>query len=384
MASIPQDKGRQQSRRAFLTMAGAAGAAAVAGAAISAPGDVAAIASTPAASGGPGQQDQHGTAGPRVNFGCALYDRMIPLYSGEVKAEGIDLNFIPSEVPREIFDKMARGLVYDAAEFSISEFVARMSAGRCPMVALPVFPARTFRHGYIAVNRRSGIKSPKDLEGKRVGVQLYTMTANIFIRGLLQHEYGVDLAKIHWVQGSIDRSGKYGDPDVMPLVLPVPIEINETGKSLSDLLEAGDIDATIGSALPPSRRRNPDIQRLFSNFRELEKEYYRRTRIFPIMHVIAIRRSLYEQYPFIASSLSKAFTRSKERAIERMRGTGTPRYMLPWMQADIDEVDEMFGGDPWAYGVEANRPTLEALVSYMAEQGMIARTMPIEELFVPV
>jgi 4,5-dihydroxyphthalate decarboxylase len=380
--------GRCQSRRRFLKLAGAVGAATTISGAVL---DPAARAETDGTARPSEQRKAADTGGEnaaaeklRIKFGCALYDRMIPLYSGEVEAEGIDLDFIPSEVPREIFDKMARGLEFDVAEFSSSEFITRMSFGKCPMVALPVFPARTFRHGYIAINQRSGIKTPKDLEGKRVGIQLYTMTADIFIRELLQHEYGVDLSKIHWVQGAIDKGGKYGDPDVMPLVKPVPIEINETGKSLSELLEAGSIDATIGSSLPPARNRNPDIQRLFPNFAELERDYYRRTRIFPIMHLIAIRRELYEQHPEIAPSLYKAFSLSKQRALERMRTTGTPRYMLPWMQADIDEIDELFGGDPWAYGVEANRLTLEALVTSLVEQGMISEPIPIQDLFVPV
>src|SRR5262249_40101851 len=137
-----------------------------------------------------------------LTFACALYDRMQPLYTGEVQPEGIDLNFIAIDQPRPIFDRMSGGQEFDVAEYSSSEFVQPYAKKQCPFVALPVFPSRAFRHGFIAVHRKAGIKQPKDLEGKRVGVPLYTMTAAIFIRGLLQHEYGVDMSKIHWVQGA--------------------------------------------------------------------------------------------------------------------------------------------------------------------------------------
>ena len=173
----------------------------------------------------------------KLRFACSLYDRMLPLYTKEVQPEGIDLDFIISDDPRETFDRMVRDLAYDLSEMSSSEFVTRMSRGACPFVALPVFPSRIFRHGFIVVNRRSGIRHPKDLEGRRVGVQLYTMTAAVFIRGMLQHEYGVDLSTIHWVQGGMDHAGTHGSPTVLPLLKPVDIEINTSNHSLSDLLE---------------------------------------------------------------------------------------------------------------------------------------------------
>jgi 4,5-dihydroxyphthalate decarboxylase len=266
---------------------------------------------------------------------------------------------------------------------SSSEFIARKSAGETSLVALPVFPSRVFRHGMISVNRRSGIKSPKHLEGRRVGVPLYTMSAAVWMRGHLQHDYGVDLSTIHWVEGAVNHSGAHGHPSVLPLLRPARIEKNTSGKSLSDLLEGGDIDAIIGAVLPDAIHRNPDIQRLFPNYREEEKNYYRRTRIFPIMHLIALRRDVYEKHPFIASSLFDAMCESKERARKRMRDLGTLNYMLPWMTADIDELDEVFGGDAWPYGIEPNRPTLEALVTYLAEQSIIKAPMSIEDLFLP-
>ena len=319
-----------------------------------------------------------------LNFACALYDRMQPLYTGEVQVEGIDLNFIPIELPRPIFDRMSGGQEFDVAEYSSSEFIQRFAAKECPFVALPVFPSRTFRHSFISVSRKSGVKTPKDLEGKRVGVPLYTMTAAIFIRGLLQHEYGVDLSKIHWVQGAINEGGAHGAPTVLPLLKHVPIEVNASGKSLSDLIENGEVDATIGTSLPLAIRKNPDIQRLFPNFRELEKDYYKRTKIFPIMHLVAIRKDVYEKHPFVATSLYNAFNKSKAIALERMNNLRALRYMLPWLTADIDEIYDVFGGDPWPYGVEPNRPTLEALVTYLVDQYLVARPMKVDDLFAPI
>ena len=320
-----------------------------------------------------------------LTFACGLYDRMLPLYSGKVSPEGIDLKFLAMDAPRAIFDRMGGQLDFDASEFSSSEFITRFSAGTCPFVAIPVFPSRVFRHGHITVNRKCGITKPKDLEGKRVGVPLYTQTAAIFIRGLLQHEYGVDLSKIHWVQGEMNAPGAHGSPTVLPLLKPVPIEIADANKSLSGLLEERAIDAVIGAGVPTAIRTNPDIQRLFPDYAHVERKYYKRTKIFPIMHLVVIRRDVYELHPFIATSLFNAMGHSKKRALARMHELGAMPYMLPWMTAEVDEIDETFaGGDPYPYGVEANRATLEALVTYMFEQYMIPSPIPIEKLFLKI
>jgi 4,5-dihydroxyphthalate decarboxylase len=322
-----------------------------------------------------------------LTMACGLYDRMLDLYKGDVQPDGIELNFMPmdgSAGAREIFDRMAGGLEFDVAEMSSSEFIARKSAGESPLVALPVFPSRVFRHGMITINRKSGIKSAKDFEGRRIGVPLYTMSAAVWIRGHLQHDYGVDLSAVHWVQGAVNHPGPHGHPSVLPLLRPASIEENNSEKSLSDLLEDGEIDGIIGAVVPNAIHHNPDIVRLFPNYREIERDYVRRTRIFPIMHLLAIRRDVYEEHPFIASSLFDAMCLSKDRARSRLRDLGTLQYMLPWMTADLDEIDAAFpGGDPWAYGIEPNRPTLEALVTYLTDQAIIAKSMPVEDLFVP-
>jgi 4,5-dihydroxyphthalate decarboxylase len=323
-------------------------------------------------------------ANVKLRFASGLYDRMLPLYTGDVRPEGIDLDFIVEEDPRAIFDRMVREQAYDLSEMSSSEFIQRTSQGQCPFVALPVFPSRIFRHGYIVINRKSGIRTAKDFEGRRIGVQLHTMTAAVFIRGLLQHEYGVDLSAIRWVQGAIDTPGAHGSPTVLPLLKPVDLEINTSQYSLSELLQRGEIDAIIGATLPKALGRNADIVRLFPDYAEAEAAYYKKTKIFPIMHLVAIRRDVYERHPFIGKSLYRAFCDAKALALKHMRFTGAPRYMLPWLMPAVEQIDELFGGDPWPYGVEANRPTLEALVTYLVEHGIIAEKVKLEELFVAV
>src|SRR5277367_2380404 len=251
----------------------------------------------------------------QLSFACALYDRMLALYTGEVKPDGIDLNFIAIDQPRPIFDRMSGGREFDVAEYSSSEFTQRFVRNECPFVAIPVFPSIAFRLGFIAINRKSGIKSPKDLEGKRVGVPLYTMTAAIFINGLLHHEFGVDLTKIHWVQGAMNERGAHGSPTVLPLLKKISIENNSSHKTLGELLAEGKIDATLGTSLPDEIRTNPDIVRLFPNFVDVDKDVYKRKKIYPIMHLVAIKKSVYERYPFVATSLFDAFVKSKKIAL---------------------------------------------------------------------
>jgi len=319
----------------------------------------------------------------KLTFACGLYDRVLPLYTGAVPVEGVDLDFINIDSPREIFDRMSGSREFDVSEYSSSEFISRFAAGQCPFVAIPVFPSRSFRHGFIAVNRKL-VRTAKDLEGGRIGLPMYTMTASIFIKGLLAHECGVDLSRITWVEGQINGAEKHGNPVTMPLVRPVAIERNLTGKSLSDLLEAGELHAVIGTAVPNSLGRNPDIVRLFPDYHAAEKDYYRRTRIFPIMHLVAIRREVHERYPFVAANLYRAFDEAKKLAIDKMRLQVSLRYMLPWLADHIAEIDEVFDGDAFRYGVEPNRPTLDALAQYLHEQSLIAAPVTVDDLFVPI
>ena len=316
-------------------------------------------------------------------FACSLYDRMLPLYTGEVRAEGIELEFVANDSVRQIFDRMGGEQAYDASEMSTSEFVTRLAAGDRRFVAIPVFPSRVFRHGFICVNSER-IRAPRDLAGKRIGVPLWTMTAAIWIRGHLREDYGVDLSEVTWVQGAINDAGSHGSPAALPPPAGVRIEVNRSGRSLSDLLDEGAIDATLGTSLPRARKHNPALKRLFPDFREVERDYFRRTGIFPIMHLVVIRREVHEANPRVAPSLYRALEASKALALKKMAYLGTLRYMLPWLTAELEEIEALFDGDPFPYGVERNRKTLETLIGFMVEQGMLKAPIPIDDLFVPV
>ncbi len=327
---------------------------------------------------------------PRLSltYASCRYDRIEALRAGEVQVEGIDLNVIVFPSGRQIFDRMVGGEEFDASELSASEFISltghSLVHGDSRFVAIPVFPSRVFRHGYIFVNKRAGIRTPKDLEGRRVGLPLYTQTASIWLRGHLMHQFGVDLDTIRWVQGAVESGGAHGNPHTVPLLRPANIEQNQTGRSLGELVADGAIDAYLGSRKPPQFGTHPDVVRLLPNHHALERELYERDKIFPIMHLVAIRRALYERQPWIANSLYAAFVEAKRIAHARLRYAGSLAAMLPWLQDEIEEIDEVFGGDPFPYGIEPNRPTLEALVQYMTEQHFIRQAIPIETLFVPL
>src|SRR5262249_21339 len=206
----------------------------------------------------------------RLTFACGNYDRMAALRTGDVPAQAIDLNYNAIDSPREIFHRMGGRQEFDLSEFSSSEFISSFARGNCPLVALPVFPSRLFRHSHIYVNRHAGIKTPKDLEHKRVGVALYTQTAAVWIRGHLAHQYGVDLSTIRWVEGAVDKSGRHGNPSAPPLLRPAAIERNSSGRSLSELIARGEIDALAGARhlLP-----NPDVVPLFPDSKAVERAF---------------------------------------------------------------------------------------------------------------
>jgi 4,5-dihydroxyphthalate decarboxylase len=309
---------------------------------------------------------------------------MEAIREGLVEVEGVELNCITLKSGRNIFDRMVGGREFDVSELSASEFISLAGVGDCPFVAIPVFPSRVFRHGYIFVNRRSGIRNPKDLEGARVGLPLYTQTASIWARGLLQHQFGVDLDKVRWVEGAVDALGSHGKPHAPALLRSMEIERDTSGASLAVRLAGGEIDALIGSRRPEAFGSDPDIVRLFPNYRSLERELYLSKKIFPIMHLIAIRRELHERHRWLATSLYRAFVESKRFALARLHYAGSLNTMLPWLQAEVEEMDALFGGDPWPYGIEPNRPTLEALIQYMVEQYFIEKPIPIEDLFVSI
>tara|TARA_Y100000588_G_scaffold342921_1_gene388072 strand:+ start:202 stop:1197 length:996 start_codon:yes stop_codon:yes gene_type:complete len=321
-----------------------------------------------------------------LTFACGPYDRMEALNYGLIPVEGIDLNFIEIQAPREIFDRMVGSQEFDLSEMSLAEYITMTAKGTSPFIALPVFPSKAFRHAFICVNRGAGIREPKDLAGKRIGTPLYTQTAAIWIRGDLENIYGADLSDVQWIQGAVEKAGTHGDPPAPPqLSKPIKISSNTSDKSLSQLLADGEIDAVLGSRMPDSVRTHPDkVSHLFPNFREEEKRYYQEHRIHPIMHCVVIRRDIYESNKWIAQSLYKAFLAAKDWAIDQMYFSGAQKYMLPWLFDDLREIDNVFGGDPWPYGIEENRPTLEALVKYMRQQNFIAEEIGLEDLFAPI
>lgn len=316
-----------------------------------------------------------------LTFACALYDRMVPLYAGRVKPEGIDLRFLAEEDIRSTFDRMGREQAFDLSEMSGAELITRYAAGGSPLTSIPVWPSRAFRHGFIFVRRAAGIRSPEDLEGRRIGVPLYTMSAAVWIRGMLREDYGVDFGEVTWVQGALDKPGGHGNPTLPPGLHVPRLEKNSSSKGLFQLLCDGDIDAIICANLPEHFGATDAVVRLFPNYGDVEVDYFRRTGIFPIMHMVALRRDRYDAHPFIAQSLFHAFERSKELAYEGLNEVGAPRVLMPLLPWYWEATKKVFGEDPWPYGIEPNRPTLEALVRYLHHDGLISRIMPIEELF---
>jgi 4,5-dihydroxyphthalate decarboxylase len=270
---------------------------------------------------------------------------------------------------------------FDAAEMSTGSFLMSRDKGAPRLIGIPVFPSKTFRHSCIYINTDSGIKKPADMAGKRVGVPEYQITMATWARGILQHEYGVLPEKMQWFTGGEETPGRQ---DKVQHKLPPNIDIQPIpgGKTLSGMLERGEIDAMISAHMPsPFVRRHPKVQRLIPNFREVEADYFKRTKIFPIMHTIVIREEFYEQHPWIAQSLFKAFNESKRLCQEAMYEFSALKYMMAWSIDEMEKEREALGPDPWAYGLEANRHILETLVQYTHEQGLISQKLDVNSLF---
>lgn len=311
----------------------------------------------------------------KLTIACGNYDRTRALMDGTLQPEGIELNYLPLG-PSETFWRMLNNEEFDVSEMSLSSYTILRSEGDHRFIALPIFPSRIFRHSGLYIRSDSGIEKPEDLKGRRIGVGDYQMTAAVWIRGFLQHEYKVKPELMNWVTGQAVRK----------IELPEDVKIEETepGQSLEHLLEEGEIDALISVMLPrPFLTGSPRIRRLFPDYRKVETEYYKRTGIFPIMHALVIRTELFEAEPWLAVSLYKAFVRSKERNYRRLYDTNALTASLPWLIDEIENMHRIFGEDIWNYSVEGSRPTLDAFVAYMNEQGLTRRKMTVEELFVP-
>jgi 4,5-dihydroxyphthalate decarboxylase len=320
-----------------------------------------------------------------VSLACLPYDRVTPLMTGEVGIEGADVTPVTIRWPVEVFSRMLRN-EFDIGEMSITHCFVLSKLSKAKFVTLPIFPSRAFRHGFICVNTRAGIREPKDLEGKRIGVQGHQNTAAIWIRGILQQEHGVSFDKVRWFEGGVNQPGVAGGHATV-LRPAAPLDIQHIGEQrmLSDMLASGEIDALINPELPDSLYTSKEVVRLFPDYHQRERDYFKRTGIFPIMHTIVMREELYRQHPWLATSVYKAFQRAKALAYEQARFTGAMLYMMPWMSEQLEEVDEVFGKkDWWPYGLEANRTTLEAYARHLAEQTFTPNVARIEDIFVPV
>jgi len=321
-----------------------------------------------------------GPARLRLSIATCPYDRIASLRDGEVVPEGIELDYSTRIPAHDIFLAMVEQGAYDVSEMSLALYTISRTRGGFPFVALPVFPSRVFRHGNFYVNRRTGIETPKGLEGKRVGIQEYRQTAGIWMRGMLRDEYGVDTDSIRWVEGGVDIPRGPKDSDVRPDA-ELSIERLPEGGTLSEALAAGEIDAILTARQPASARTSDDVIRLIPDFRAAEKDYVRKTGIFPIMHTVVMQEALYRDNPWIAQSLYDAFEESKALAMKRLRYSGAMMTMLPWQYDDIDEMDGVFAGDPWAYGVEANRAQLQTFYRYLVEERFLPAAPSPDDLF---
>jgi 4,5-dihydroxyphthalate decarboxylase len=319
-----------------------------------------------------------------LTIACGPYDRMEAIHRGDVRPEGINATYVPIQSPPEIFARMVKGGAFDVAEMSLSHYLTLKARDAFPFIALPVFPSRLFRHGFIFVNRNSGISKPEDLAGKRIGVQEYRQTAAVWIRGILTEHEGVDLSGVQWVEGGVNAPRREDDDmDLRPLGALNIETIGEDG-TLSDMLARGGIDALIGARRPASLDQSTDVTRLFPDYREAERNYFNETGIFPIMHTLVMPEQLFQDRPWVAESLYKAFAASKALALERMRFSGAMRYMTPWLFDDLDEIDALFGGDPFPYGLDANRVTLDAFARYLLAQRFVDAPIELDELFTPI
>ena len=291
----------------------------------------------------------------------------------DLRPRGISLHLSEMRI-EEIFYRFTRFREWDAAEMSFGKIVSMMAELDPAIVAIPVFVSRVFRHSAIYVRQGSGIARPKDLEGKRVGVPEWAQTATIYVRGMLAHDYGVDLRSIAWTQAGVGEPGRI---EKVKLQLPPGLRVTPAPeRSLREMLAKGDLDAVISA-------RDPGGERLFPDYPAQELEYFRKTRIFPIMHVIVLRRDVYERDRWLAMNLLQAFEEAKNLSLARAAEIGVSAVPVPWVSDHTRLWREVAGEDFWPYGVEPNRPTLQAFLQYAHEQGICARRLEVEELFAP-
>lgn len=305
----------------------------------------------------------------RLTLACGRYDRAQALIDGRVRVAGVDQLVYLALRPGETFWRMLNNEEFDASEMSLSSYTILRSEGDTRFLALPVFPSRVFRQNALYVRAGSPLRDPRELKGKRIGVGDYQMTAAVWLRGFLQHEYGVLPKELTWVIGRPIRA-------IQP-PRGIRLEPLAAGRTLEEMLERGEIDALMTVMIPKTLGKT--LRRLVPEFRQVELAYYRKTKIFPIMHTFVLRRAVYEAQPWLAVSLYRAFVQSRDLALRHMYDTDALTVSLPWVIDETERGREI----PWDYSIEGSRPTLEALVQYLDEQGLTRRRMDVAELFAP-
>lgn len=315
-----------------------------------------------------------------LSLACWDYDRVHPLLDGTVRPDGIDLNF-QKLVVEETFFRMLRYREFDAAEMSLSSYLLSLSDPGRPFVAIPVFPSRFFRHSCIYVNAASGIARPSDLVGRRVGSPEYQMTAPVWIRGILSEYYDVPVDGVIHVTGGEETPGR---DEKLPLNLPANFRVERiaAGKTLAGMLQTGEIDALV-TARKPSTFDGITVRRLFPDHVAVEKDYWRQTGIFPIMHTVVIRREVYERHRWVARALCKAFVEAQRLCYQGLRETAALKSMLPWFNAHAEEAFDLMGPDFWPYGLEQNRKTIDTFLRYHREQGLSRDGLTAADIFAP-
>jgi 4,5-dihydroxyphthalate decarboxylase len=324
-----------------------------------------------------------GGARLRLALACGDYDRTRALHEGRIVPDGIELVCLRLPI-EEIFFRMARFAEFDAAEFSLSSYLLTMTAdGPGALVAIPAFLSRSFRHGGVYINERSGIERPEQLVGKTVGLSEYQQTANVWIRGILAEHHGVPVDSVHYRTGGLHTPGRF---EKLRLELPREIDVQRipADRTLSDLLAEGAIDAIYSPRTPRCfAEGKPGVRRLFSDVSTVEADYYRRTDIFPIMHVVVLRREIYQANRWAARSLFAALVAARDEATVGMDETAALRYMVPWLATEVERTRALLGSDYWSYGLAGNENALATLIGYSHAQGLARRLYAPAELFAP-
>ena len=317
-----------------------------------------------------------------ITIACGSYDRTNAIRDGRVKVEGCAVTYLPL-YPEEIFHRAFHNQEFDVAEISFSSYIRTVADGSAHYIGIPAFVSRIFRHSGIYVRADSGIEKPEDLRGRRVGLPEYQITAVVWMRGMLQHEYGVSPNEIHWRQGGQEQAGRKERTPLKPIP-GVDLQAIPDDRTLVDMLESGELDALFTARAPSSfLAGKPHIRRLFPDNRAVEKAYYKKTGMFPIMHLVGIRKSLFERHPWMPASIFKAFIEAKALAMTDLHDVNALMVTLPWLDSETVETESLMGRDFWKYGAGENVKELEALTQYAFEQGLTARKVDVGELFAP-